>query len=279
MSAAAGGADGLTVIPFDAAYRKPDELSRRLALNTQLILRDEAYFDEVADPGAGSWYIEALTDAIGREAWKLFQQIETGGGMIHALREGLVVNTLTKSREARNAAVAQRRRVLVGTNQYPNLRETMLEQIDKPLSPERGGWVFEHIRLATERHVKQTGQPIQVLLLTLGDLKMRRARADFITNFFGIAGFAISEPPAFPKPEAAADYAAEARADLIVLCSSDPEYAVIAPAIVKRLRASRVNTPVLIAGKAGDVGLESVNIKSNAVATLTDWQKRLGVQQ
>lgn len=289
MSAVLGGADAVIVVPFDEPYRRPDEFSRHLALNTQIILREEAHFDKVADPAAGSWYIESLTESIAREAWKLFQVIEAEGGLLAFVQSGKAEALLAKSRDARRNLIETRRRVIVGTNQYPNVREQALGPIDQSwYDANKTGRLaepFEAIRLATERHAAKTGKAPAVLLLPLGDVKMRRARADYITNFFGVSGFTISEPAAFDSPEAAADYASTAKADIIVLCSSDPEYPVIAGPIVSRLRQGGVQTPVLVAGLPKDgvdaikaAGVEDfIHVKSHPVQTLSSWQKRLGV--
>jgi methylmalonyl-CoA mutase len=283
MSAAIGGADSITVGAFEEPFRRPGSSSSHLALNTQLILRDEAHFDKVADPAAGAWYIEWLTDQVAREARRLLDQIESDGGLAAAIKSGFVEQTLAKSRQAKAAAIAQRRRVLVGTNQYPNPREKALDQIEA-LVPGRAAEPFEQVRLTTERYTARTGRTPVVLLLTYGDVKMRRARADFVTNFFASGGFAVSEPSAFPAPEAAAEHASAAPADLIVLCSSDAEYPALAAGVLPKLTSK---TPVLIAGLPKDsveqlkaAGVRDfIHIKSDVIATLRQWQKELGVTE
>jgi len=90
MSAVLGGTDSLTVNPFDAGYTVPDEFSERIARNQQLILKEEAWFDKVADPSAGSYYIENLTALLAENSWKLFLAIENMGGFISALDSGFV---------------------------------------------------------------------------------------------------------------------------------------------------------------------------------------------
>ncbi|MCX6625290.1 MAG: methylmalonyl-CoA mutase subunit beta, partial [Acidobacteria bacterium] len=188
MSAAVGGADAITVLPFNATYRQPDEFSRHLARNTQTILKHEAWLDRVADPAGGSWYVEKLTDSIAHEAWKLVQVIESHGGYLQY--SDAIQTAVEKSRQAREAAIASRRRPLLGTNQYPNLNDRMLPEIDPAAGagqPRRGAEVFEELRLATERH----GAAPVFLLAEAGDVKLRKARAGFIAGFFGCAGFAI----------------------------------------------------------------------------------------
>jgi methylmalonyl-CoA mutase len=97
MSAALGGADSITVDPFDKTFRKPDEFSERIARNQQLLLKEEAYFEKVADPAGGSWYIEKLTSLIADEAWKLFIEVEDQGGFVAALRNGFIELEIKRS--------------------------------------------------------------------------------------------------------------------------------------------------------------------------------------
>ncbi len=258
LSAVLGGCDALIVEPF--------EFSDRLAVNVQLLLKHEAHLDQAADPAAGSYYVEWLTDALAREAWKLFQQVEAKGGFSRS--QAFIGETIETSRKALEAAVSSRRRTLVGVNNYPDLQE-------KGVSPDvavhfdwRMSEPFERIRMRTERHAHSTGHTPSVLLLTRGDVKMRIARATFCANFFGCGGFAIRES-ADLQP-----------ADLVVLCSSDPEYVALAQEIIPQ-----VNVPVIVAGnpkdqiqaltQAGVAGF--VHVFSNLVATLNDWQNRLGV--
>ena len=260
LSAAIGGCDSLDV----RSARFPS----RLARNVQLILKEEAHLDAVADPAGGSYYIEALTDAIAREAWSLFLKIEEAGGFSKAA--SFIDQSIAASRAAKDKAVASRRRVLVGVNNYPDLKETALEAAtDLAGSSWRAAGAFEEIRLRTERHAKNAGRRPRVLLLKRGDVKMRMARATFCLNFFGCGGFEIMESEQV-----------EPSADLIVLCSSDTEYLAIAKAVIPGARV-----PVVVAGNpkdqaealraAGVAGF--VHVLSNQVETLTEWQERLGV--
>lgn len=261
LSAILGGCDSLTVTPcgFDA----------HLAENVHHILREECHLDKVADPGAGAYYLEALTDALASDAWTSFQAIEAAGGWAKHLADGSVDRALASGRAAKDKAVAARRRVLVGTNNYPNLLEREFGH-GRTFGP---GWrlaaPFEAIRMRTERHANATGQTPRVLLLEHGDLRMRKARANFCLNFFGCAGFEVT----------ASDSLIEA--DLVVLCSSDPEYLQLARTIVPR-----ATVPVVVAGypkeavnELREIGVaDFVHAQSNAVETLTRWQDRLGMK-
>ena len=101
MSAVLGGADSITVEPFDKTFKKPDEFSERIARNQQLLLKEEAYFDKVTDPAGGSWYIEKLTSVIADEAWKLFIEVEEKGGFAAALKSGFINDRIKKQAEER----------------------------------------------------------------------------------------------------------------------------------------------------------------------------------
>jgi methylmalonyl-CoA mutase len=280
MSAAIGGADSICVAPFDETYREPDELSERLARNTQIILQKEAYLDRVADPAAGSYYVESLTDAIAKQAWKLFQQVEGMGGYNKA--SGFIKEELAKSQKAKVAAIASRRTAILGTNQYPNLKEKMLAEYKRPLEGvKRGAVVFETIRLRTERHAAAGGKIPKFLLAEIGNLKMRKARSGFATNFFGCGGFEIVTR-AFADVDEAAKAAEEWQADVVVLCSSDEEYSTLAGPL-----CGKVKVPVIVAGYPKDTieqlkkdGVaDFVHVRTNAAESLADWQQKLGVKE
>ncbi|WP_171032948.1 methylmalonyl-CoA mutase family protein [Fodinibius saliphilus] len=130
MAAAIAGCDAMTVLPFDQHFRQPDEFSQRIARNQQLILSEEAHLDKVADPSAGSYYIEKLTDAIGKEAWKLFQDVEAEGGLFKAIENGTVQSAIHDAQNMRDQQVASRGRTFVGTNQYSNADEEMKDKVE-----------------------------------------------------------------------------------------------------------------------------------------------------
>jgi methylmalonyl-CoA mutase len=303
MAAAIGGADSIQVEPFDEPYREPAEFSRRLARNTQLILKREAWLDRSVDPAGGAYYLEVLTDSLAREAWKLLQEVEAAGGFLTysgkagesacptaehqavaglggagirpANDSGALERGIAKARADREAAVSTRRTTIVGTNQYPNLQERMLPEIEHEDPAPRAACVFEEIRLRTERHAARTGHTPRFLLLEAGDLKMSKARSGFIANFFGCAGFEIQISDTLVDD-----------ADAVVLCSSDAEYAALAPRVIQQLRDAGKCTPVIVAGNPADsierlkqAGVaDFVHIRSNAAEVLRTWQERLGVE-
>lgn len=234
MSAAIGGADSITLQPFNVAYQPDDDFSRRISRNVQNILKEESYFDQVIDPAAGSYYIENLTDAISEHAWKLFQTVETAGGMIATTLKGEIKAEIEKSCQKRDMDIATRKYVLLGTNQYPNIQENMLDKIQLPLENEkhdglqtyRGAQSFEALRLETEKYSQSHTRPT-VFMLKIGNLAMRQARAGFATNFFGCAGYQIVESAGYKTVAEGIQAAQAAKANIVVLCSSDEEYATL----------------------------------------------------
>lgn len=126
MAAIFGQVDSLHVSPFDEPLGLPDALSRRLARNTQLILRDESHLDLVVDPAGGSWYLETLTAEVAAAAWRVFQDLEAAGGALAALTSGKIQALVATTADARRRNLAQRKDVLVGTNQYPDAQEKPL---------------------------------------------------------------------------------------------------------------------------------------------------------
>ncbi|MGA7575002.1 MAG: methylmalonyl-CoA mutase family protein [Terriglobales bacterium] len=282
MSAAFGGADSISVAPFDECYKTPDEASRRLARNTQILLKQESLLGQVADPGGGSYALEMITDFLAREGWKTMQSIESVGGYQKAQADGLIAPALDKSLAGREKAVELRRRIFTGTTQHANLNEKALDRIDVsgPTGKRRGTEAYEELRLRTERHVAAGGKNARVLLAEIGDVKMRAARSNFAANFFGCAGFDI-----VTRHFDNIDEVAAADADIVVLCSSDPEYLALATALIAKRKALGRTVPVVVAGypesaeqmQAAGVA-DFIHIKSNPIEVLTKWQEQLGIK-
>ena len=254
MSAAIGGSDSISLQPFDVAYKESDEFSRRISRNVQVILQEEAFMDRVVDPAAGSYYVENLTNSIAENAWKLFQSVEQQGGALKVIEDGSMREAIEASCQKRDMNIATRRYILLGTNQYPNINETMADKIERikkddceGLKAYRGAMAFEEVRLETEKYAKEHHRP-SVFLMKVGNLAMRQARAGFITNFFGCAGYQIVEPAGFATVEEGVKAAGEAKPDLIVVCSSDEEYATLGVEAAKQCKAQFPNTPFLVAG-------------------------------
>ena len=295
MSACIAGADSISVLPFDNAFKEADDFGYRIARNQQLLLKEESYLDKIADPAAGSYYIENLTDQIARGAWDNFLKIEEMGGFCKAIRQGYVQDEVEKTAHQRDLDIATRKTTILGTNQYPNLLEKMGEKVGagekhcccccekgdevRVLKAYRGAEPFEALRLATER----SGKRPRVFLLTYGNLTMRKARAGFATNFFGVAGYEIIDNPGFASAEEGAKAALESKADIVVLCSSDDEYAEITEPACKALKG-KVKSLVL-AGFPKEMvetykgyGIdEFIHVKTNVLECLTAFQKMFGI--
>ncbi len=281
VSAIIGGANSVVVAAFDECYKAPDEASRRLARNTQLLLRHESMLGRVADPAGGAYYVEVLTDAIAREAWKLLQEMEAGGGFSKLRDRGRLAEKMARSLAAREKNVATRKRGFTGTSLYANPAEHVLKQIDfeRMNAGHRGARMFEQLRLRTERHAMAGGRVPEVLLAEIGDAKMRGARSNFAANFFACAGFKTEKR----RFENAAGIAGT-DADLIVLCSSDAEYEGIATPLISEINRLGRKTPVIVAGnpESGErlksAGIaDFVHVRSNPIEMLAGWQERLGI--
>lgn len=288
MAAAIGGADAITLQAFDVAYKDADDFSRRISRNVQVILKEESYFNKVVDPAAGSYYIENLTNNIAEQTWKLFQHVEENGGMIQLVANGEIKREIEASCQKRDMNIATRRHVFLGTNQFPNVNEKMLDKVERiqnddciGLRTYRGALAFEELRLETERYAQKNRRP-KVFLLKVGNLAMRQARAGFITNFFGCAGYEIAETAGYKTVEEGVKAAAEQKADLVVICSSDEEYATTGVELTKALKATMC-TPVLVAGNPVEAlevlkaaGADDfIHVKVNVLDTLRKYNQQL----
>jgi methylmalonyl-CoA mutase len=127
FSAIVGGVDSIHTNAYDESFNDSNDFSRRLARNTQIILKEESHLDQVIDPAGGSYFVEKLTDDIANAAWKLFQTIEEKGGMLKAIQSGFVQDEIAKIAETKKKDFAKRKSVLVGTNMYANPKEEMIE--------------------------------------------------------------------------------------------------------------------------------------------------------
>jgi methylmalonyl-CoA mutase len=295
MAAVLGGCNSLLVKPFDAAFREPDEFSERMARNVQSILKEEAYFDKVADPAAGSYYIESLTHSLVEHAWKHFLEIEEKGGYVKAFISGFIGSEIKATGEQRRQMVATRRENLLGTNQYPNANDAMKEEIveeiaffvperaadpiAEPLFMGRAALEFEKLRLATENSPK--GRP-KVFMLTYGNVAIRLARSQFAGNFFACAGYEIIDNRGFCSADEGVESAMKAGAQVIVVCSSDEEYPEIAPEVFEKVKDRAI---VVVAGdpackddleKAGIS--EFIHVRSNLLERLKHFHHKLGIE-
>lgn len=293
MSAAIGGVDSMTVRPFDFTYKAPDDFSERIARNQQLLLKEESHFDKVVDPSAGSYYIENLTAMVAEQAWKIFLEIQNKGGFFAAVADGSIVAAVKEIAAGRMKAVASRKEILLGTNQFPNFNETAASKIEKsgkcccccggaepesePLPKTRAAEQFEQLRLSVEK----AGKRPKAFMLTIGNLAMRLARSQFSCNFLACAGYEVIDNLGFETVEAGVEAAVKAGADIVVLCSSDDEYAEFAPAAFKALNGRAI---FVVAGAPACMedlqkeGIENyIHVRCNVLDTLKAFNQKLGI--
>ena len=294
MSAAIAGVNSITVSPFDKTYETPNDFSERIARNQQLLLKEESHLNRIVDPAAGSYYIENLTVSIAKEAWKLFLAVEEAGGMLQAVKAGSVQEAVNQSNKARHEAVSKRKEILLGTNQYPNFNELAgdkrpLDGCTKcgcggheeeetalvKLQTARAASEFEALRLETEN----SGKRPKAFMLTIGNLAMRQARAQFSCNFLACAGYQVIDNLGFASVEEGIEAAMKAQADIVVLCSSDDEYAEYAIPAFKALNGRAM---FIVAGAPACMeelkaaGIENfIHVRCNVLETLREYNRKL----
>jgi methylmalonyl-CoA mutase len=264
LGAGAGGADAITVLPFDSALGLPDDFARRIARNTQAILLEETNLARVIDPAGGSWYVEQLTDQVARGAWDWFQQIERAGGQHAALRSGLIATRIAENWAKRSAKLARRREPITGVSEFPNLGEQPVLRDPAPAQPAGGlprvrrSAAFEALRARSDAILAATGARPKMLLAALGPAAVHTGRSSFAANLFqagGIetplteaAGGSKTEPPDLPALAAA--FTASG-AHFACICSTDARYAAYGEAAAGALKAAGARR-VVLAGRPGD---------------------------
>ncbi|MGN2637359.1 methylmalonyl-CoA mutase family protein [Nocardia takedensis] len=288
FGAGVGGADTVTVLPFDAAL-PPGELgvsksfADRMARNTQLLLLEESHLGHVRDPGAGSWYVEELTSALAGAAWTFMREIEAAGGYLAALESGALAEKIEATRTARDADVAHRRFAVTGVNEFPNLAEKPLsEQARAAGLAARYGASFESLRDRSDAHLAAHGSRPKALLVPLGTVAEHNVRVTFIANLLASGGIESVNPGPLAVDGIAAA-AKQAGASIAVLCGADKRYATEAGPAAEALRAAGVTT-VLLAGAAKAVAELSetqrpdgfLAAKIDAVAALSDLLEKVG---
>lgn len=312
MAGIIGGCDSLSIAAYNQGCSAPDELSERLARNTDILLREESHLGKVADPLGGSYAVESLTASMAEAAWQLFLKLEEAGGFIPAWNSGLIQKDLERVRQAKTKAAGTRRTPIVGTSVYPNPKEKKLRDIRPKqgltkVKPAFGpGATFGEVSEAALTHGALSFQSLDpigdspltpfrpaapfeelrlraekgrtpvIQLILFGDKTMRKARAGFCAGFFGSVGCEVNETVAESLTEAA-----HLEADLFVLCSSDSEYAAGAEAFL----AGSPKAPVVIAGmpENSDVLLalgvkDFVHIRQNVVDVMSGWFEVFGVE-
>ncbi|MCW7492422.1 methylmalonyl-CoA mutase subunit beta [Leptospira sp. 2 VSF19] len=299
MSAVMGGADFVSVLPFDSEYSAQQELGKRIARNSQLLLRYESFLDKVEDPAAGSYYLEVLTKKLAESAWSQFQDIEKEGGFEEGLKKGTIQKEINTRAEKKRNALATKKDILLGTNQYPlpserhpelkNSLEETKEQITNKkqtsylrLIPVRLSYEFDKWRNLTDTHVASGKKLPKVFLLTIGDLTMRKARAGFSSNFLGCLGYEIIDNLGFASVKEGVTKAKELGCEIVVLCSSDEEYATYLPEFAAEMKSQLPGSWKLLAGypkdlitQAESLGIDDfIHMKRNIVEFMEKAQTK-----
>ena len=287
FAAGVGGADAVTVQPFDAALGLPDSFSRRIARNTQSLLVEEGHLARVLDPAGGSWYVESLTDSLARAAWNWFTEIERAGGLSAALGSGLVRDRIAQAWDARALRLATRADAITGVSEFPNLAELLPERQPAAFSMTRRSAAgesppatdglprvraaqgFEALRDAADAAEQRPA----VYLATIGPIAEHTARASFAANLFQAGGLAT------PAGDGATGFA-EAGTTVACICGTDRSYALGAAALAAELRAAGATT-VWLAGKP-DPAVDGVDgyvfAGCDALAALRRVHEQLGLE-
>jgi methylmalonyl-CoA mutase len=277
MGAAIGGADAITVRPYDDALATDDEVARRIARNTHALLRREAYVGEVTDPAAGSWYAERLTDDLARAAWDRFTELERRGGILGALDSGLIAEQVGATWARRRDDLRRRRTPIVGVSRYadPHERPPAPGVPGTPkagLPGQRCAAEFEQVRARADRHAAATGARPAILLVALGPARAHAARVDFARDLFAAGGIASTV--------LTSEFARALRdsgSPVVCLCGSDEAYTEGAATVAADLRAAGART-IWLAGKSPVPGVDSrLYAGADTVATIAAALDDLGV--
>lgn len=249
----------------------------------------------MVDPGAGSYFIEELTTSLANEAWKIFLNVEDNGGFLEAAKKGIVQDDINATNAKRHDAAAKRKEFILGTNQFPNFTEKSEgkraknaccgcadkgahEEAFKAIKTTRLAADFEDLRISVEESEKTP----TAFMLTIGNLAMRQARAQFSCNFLACAGYKVMDNLGFKTVEEGVDAALKAGADIVVLCSSDDEYAEYAVPAFEYLNGRAM---FVVAGAPACMedlkakGIENfIHVKCNVLETLKEYNQKLGIK-
>jgi methylmalonyl-CoA mutase len=292
MSAILGNVHGVLIDAYDKEFNETSDFSSRIAGNISTILKEESYFGKVENPVDGSYYIEEVTAKIAEKALLLFKEIENNGGFYQAFEKEMIQQQIAEIRQEKIKLLCQRKLAMVGVNKYPNLMETVAENIlsngenitkSKVLIPRRASLEIEAIRKVTEEIVAKTNIRPKVALISFGDLTMRKARAAFAYDFIGVSGFNILPEQSFEDVKNATETSAKSESNVVIMCSSDEDYNKNAVAFVKGFRSLNKNKVLLLAGnpthlidELSNAGLDGfIHVKSDIVTTISKIQHKI----
>jgi methylmalonyl-CoA mutase len=261
FAAGIGGADAVTVTPFDTALGADTAFSRRIARNTQALLVEESHLARVLDPAGGSWFVESLTRELAAAGWAFFQELEAAGGAVAALDSGLLADKIGAVRDRRARDVATRRTPITGVSEFADLAEKPVEREPLPDAPggglpvHRPAAAFEDRRDRSDAILAATGARPRAFLATLGPLAAHSTRAGFARNLLHAGGVeAVEAGPTTGVDEVVAEFTG-AGTPVAVLCSTDELYGERAAETVAALRDAGA-THVLLAGSVEVAGLD-----------------------
>ena len=271
FAAAVGGANRITVLPHTQALTLPDAFARRVARNTQLVLREEANLDKVSDPAAGSGGFETLTGALCEKGWDEFRRIEAAGGLGKALAGNSFRSAVAEVAAARAKNIARRKDGITGVTEFPALSEASPPALsasaaDGPFAPHRLAEPFEVLRDLSDAQLAKTGARPKIYLATLGSVAAFTPRATFAKNLFEAGGFETVVLDGEDTPEGHSAAFRKAGATIACLCSSDALYSERAVAIAPALAQAGAARIVLAGRPADEASLRAAGITDFAFA-------------
>jgi methylmalonyl-CoA mutase len=285
FGAGIGGADAITVVPFDGAIGLPDAFSRRIARNTHAILLEESKLAGVIDPAGGSWYVENLTEELARVAWQEFTGIERDGGIEAVLDSGALAGRLAATWAARSKRIATREDPITGVSEFANLTEKKVERVPVPSIVDAHGGLprvryaqeYEELRDRSDAYLAEHGERPKVFLATLGSLASHTGRAGFAANLFQAGGIEAINPGVTDDVVKAFT---ESGATFACLCGSDRSYGEQAGEVATALKKAGAQA-VLLAGKPTKDYADVTGFLftgCDALEVLTGTLETLGVQ-
>jgi methylmalonyl-CoA mutase len=285
FGAGVGGANAVTVLPFDAGLGLPDRFARRIARNTQSLLVSESHLARVVDPAGGSWYVEHLSAALAEQAWAVFTGVERAGGLPAALRDGSVPDAVAETWAARRRRLATRKEPITGVSEFPNVTEKLPTRTPSGTAGRHGllprvrlAGDFETLRDRADAHTAAAGTRPAVFLATLGTPAGYTARSGFAANLFQAGG--MDTPTGGGTPREIAEAFRGSASTIACLCAADKTYAEHGAEVAAALREAGARQ-VLLAGKPGTLDAQSVDgyvyAGCDAIEVLTSTLEKLGV--
>ena len=276
MAAGIAGVDVLTVAPCTATSDGDNDLTRRIARNTQVIMQEESHIGKTIDPAGGSWFVEDATRKLAQQAWKAFQDIEAEGGLIIALQNGTIRCQIQSCNQTMQSRYAKRDSAMIGVTEFPNLDEAPLTP-----RPTRGSGNYQETRPASAfEALRNSAEPTKpkVYLANIGSTSNFTARANFAANLYAIGGIHSVSGNGGEAVDAIISEFKKSGAKIACVCAAEKDYEIFAQPIVDALiDAGAIH--VSLAGKAKDInGVEDYAFAGcDALAFAEKIHKTLGL--